>query len=648
MEFEYEYKKYRKLNFNSRFKEKEYDKSFYKLLNEYISRLSYELSLSSEQIDELVDKILENVDNINYTDNLDMYVLGDFNADEKSINLNKKLLNPNSKYSLFFTLCRELTHAQGYDEKTNSFGMYKNGENTNVDYEGTGLDELITEMISTLITNESSYLLEEQNNVAMSSIYYQLLFIGQIIASVLGISKKYLLKVAYNKRDVFDEVMSKRFLNNEIYQRFILEVSLSVSSIKNILEDIDLSLDERNKNLKLAFENLCNIANLFLVERSKADIKEDPYQDLGDYIESIQFDYINILYNLKLAAHSFGISFNELNINEFLKSDFIDRVNYLLTLFSYEQTKNVYEYNISNYYSDEYVGKDLKELASGKFGMEYVGKKLPIEVELDMQDMEEIVIPERIKVYKDPYLSSYVARTFYDKNISDIAKSKFNEKINENTEKIKNMYHSLIEKFGFKDEKIKALPEANTLEENINNEVNVENLNDDKVEENIPYDITSYINLYEEPLKQEEKKDDVINETTTKEEEKSDFLNDTIMVPVIKDEKIEEDEKSEENLQEKLKQDEKNINSDNENKILEEQNENKISDELKKITEEIQKEISNLRTDIESIETAEEKQEETKDFSQMDNTTKSEESVEIIEENVELKKPRHRKRKGAM
>ncbi len=637
MEFEYEYKKYRKLNFNSRFKEKEYDKRFYKLLNEYISRLSYELSFSSEQIDELVDKILENVDVISYTDDLDMYVLGDFNATEKSINLNKKLLNPNSKYSLFFTLCRELTHAQGYDEKTNSFGMYKSNQNE-VDYEGTGLDELITEMISTLVTADTAYLLDETKTVAISSVYSQLLFIGEIIASILGVSKKYLLKVAYNKREIFDEVMSNRFLTNQIYEKFILEISLCVSTLKNILEDIDLNIQDRNKNLIVAFENLCNISNMFLVERSKKDINDDPYQDLGEYIESMQFDYINILYNIKLAAHSFGISFKDLKINKFLKDDYIDRVNYLLTLFSYEQTKNVYEFNISNYYSNEFTGSKLKEIANEKFGMEYLGKKLPIELELGMQDMEEIVIPEKVKMYKDPYLDSYILRNFYDKNISEIAKSKFSERFNENTEKIKNMYYSLKEKFGFRDsEEVMALPERIENEE-------VEDIKEDDTNmEEIPYDITSYINLIEvEPS--EEKNDHALNKED---------MDKTMVVPAINLKVSKDEEKEETDTQEEK------INDDS----MDEEN-NESEEKLEKV-EEIETNVDanneeNIENDVENIDDAknikdeenevnDENDEINKILEKLENKQNEEEKEILPLEDIKEEMPKsRRKRKGAM
>lgn len=626
MEFEYEYKKYRKLNFNSRFKEKEYDKRFYKLLNEYISRLSYELSFSSEQIDELVDRILENVDVINYTDDLDMYVLGDFNATEKSINLNKKLLNPNSKYSLFFTLCRELTHAQGYDEKTNSFGMYKSNQNE-IDYEGTGLDELITEMISTLVTTDTTYLLDEAKTVAISSVYSQLLFVGEVIASILGVSKKYLLKVAYNKREVFDEVMSNRFLTNQIYEKFILEISLCVSTLKNILEDIDLNVQDRNKNLIVAFENLCNIANMFLVERSKKDINDDPYQDLGDYIESMQFDYINVLYNIKLAAHSFGISFKDLKINKFLQDDYIDRVNYLLTLFSYEQTKNVYEFNISNYYSDEFTGGKLKEIANEKFGMEYVGKKLPIELELDMQDMEEIVIPEKIKIYKDPYLDSYILRSFYDKNISDIAKSKFSERFNENTEKIKNMYYSLKERFGFRDsEEVMALPE------HIEDEEVEEDLEENDINmEEIPYDITSYINLIEE-APSEEKNSDISSES-------KEDMDKTMIVPTLNLKVSEEESKNISDTQEEIKyssiDDKKDENEEIETNI-DENEEKKDEINAEDIIEEENDEINEILEKLENKQNEEENKE-----------LPSEDIDEDASFSDERPKTR-RKRKGAM
>lgn len=519
------YIKYKKYNFNSLYKEKGYDKAYFKLLNEYFSRLSYEFKISEKKLNVYLDRFLDNFDEIIYTDDLQNERYGYCNTEQRRIELNENLLNldNNGSEGLFLVFAHVMTHAIMFDQKDKVCGMYKNAENENLNKYAC-LDEYIVEYISRKIVPPE----EDEYTVTLAII--------EILSSILGVSNSTLIKLAIDGREKFDEKLSNKFIDKMIYENFMENFSATISKIFNT-EFSDYITDEKiNENMEMALKELMDIANLFLVERSKKDLIANPYQDLGEYINRFNDDLNMVKYIITKNVEILELDPQNIVVNKYLKDNLRDRMKYIITLYSYEQTKNVYDMNIKNYVCDEKSGEELLQELADRFGMHYNDKEINFDASYNdfVESFEEEL--EEKEEYRNKNLSEYIQRNIFDQDISDIAKEKITQTLSASIESIKNMYNTLKERFGFASDETKLLPESSDLEDESNKldssfieklndleenneekekiklKVNVSDFDDNNVDnEEIDTDNYEY-----EDEDENEKKDSIINKITSK------------------------------------------------------------------------------------------------------------------------------------
>lgn len=226
-----EYKEYEKLNFNSLFKTKKYPKKVWPILNEYFSRYKSELGLSEEEINLKVDKVLSNLDIIRNDGSAHDFWNGLFIPDQKEIKINMENIK---RYNLpdeqvINTIFHELNHAGenlGKDDTT-SFQQYNSNTNR---FEGVAFNEIITEMKSSrLACNDRAELLSKTGNDREAldlTGYGDLIFMGTMLHTALGIGEREFLGLADKGKAEFDRQMREKFPpGDETYDTFINSIT---------------------------------------------------------------------------------------------------------------------------------------------------------------------------------------------------------------------------------------------------------------------------------------------------------------------------------------------------------------------------------------------------------------------------------------
>lgn len=225
-----EYKEYEKLNYDLQYKQKGYPKKLWPILNEYFSRFKYEYELSDSEINERLERMISNLDKIKigyFGESLS--VDGVYNYYEKNIKI-KMESTKNEKMSLGFidSIFHELNHVTDMsshrDPKTKkgkifSYDFLKFDEKNESRY-GICLNEVITELKSKRLfyneKNNDAKLSDEKIELG----YPDILFIGSMIHTTLGISEREFLKHACKGREKFDEIMREKF-DDDTYDNFI-------------------------------------------------------------------------------------------------------------------------------------------------------------------------------------------------------------------------------------------------------------------------------------------------------------------------------------------------------------------------------------------------------------------------------------------
>lgn len=222
-----EFREYEKLNFDSLYQSKKYPKKLWPILNEYFSRYKNEFGLSYDEIHAKVGRVLNNLDVIKKGGTISDRWNGVFIASEKEIKINMDNIN---YYKLpmeqvINTIFHELNHAGEYvtGNLTTSFQLYN--ENTER-WEGTALNEIITEMRSSrLACNDRTDLLNKTGNERETldlTGYGDLIFMGTMLHTALGIGEKEFLVLADKGRAEFDRQMREKFPpGDETYDNFM-------------------------------------------------------------------------------------------------------------------------------------------------------------------------------------------------------------------------------------------------------------------------------------------------------------------------------------------------------------------------------------------------------------------------------------------
>ena len=107
---------YELYTFDEKLKGKNYYRQYHTILNHFFSRLKYDLDLSKEEMNELVDIVTENVDAIEYVES-DLrdengeelaQILGIYEEESKTILLNATKLKEDSKFNMVTELYKQL------------------------------------------------------------------------------------------------------------------------------------------------------------------------------------------------------------------------------------------------------------------------------------------------------------------------------------------------------------------------------------------------------------------------------------------------------------------------------------------------------------------------------------------------------------
>ena len=254
-----EYKKQKNYNFDWYYKQKGYPKNVWPILNEYFSRYQSKFDLTDEELVAKFNKVINNIDTITIEGSSKETSLGCFYPSLKKLSINIKRaerINDDDE-EILSTIFHELNHAgeRGITpEENTSFKQYNPNTNS---WEGTALNEIITEMKADLLAKNTTQNLSQTKNGSMRKVelggYSDLIFIGTMIHTTLGLTEKEFIKLADQGKTKFDEEMSKRFSDPQTYYDFIQSVSYYADTLH--------AIKYNNEKPELSDEDMLNMQN---------------------------------------------------------------------------------------------------------------------------------------------------------------------------------------------------------------------------------------------------------------------------------------------------------------------------------------------------------------------------------------------------
>lgn len=479
----------KRFNFNKYYKENEYDKRFYPLINEYFTRLARVLDLSNDDIEYKLNLLLENVEYINYEmlDTSDIPVL--FDTTSRKITVNERyFIADDKKDEFFYNFVHALTHATRKDDANKILGMYNV---TKKDfYLDMCFDELITEMTANILTDNLDYSSIDES--CLRAGYQSLIFAGDALTNALGLSKVEFLKIADYCRNEFDIYMRNNLIERNIYGKLINKYEANITAIYNLYNELTDN-NEFNKaevltNIENCFFNLSEVLKDIFIQRSKFEIANKQIDDLYEYAEKLKYDYSMLNSSLLKGLNYYKIKV-KLHEKENIKDiDLSYRILYLEALTRYEQSNNVFKKNITNYLKPNYTGYQIAEYIENSFGMSVDKDFLISNINLEneyISYLENMDVNNRVE-FKDPQMEKYIYSHFYNEKF----KNKIKEfDVNDILSKIKSRF--------FEKEENKYLPQANSDNVYINDEDYFENNDNNIFESNVNSLNNNYDDDYE-------------------------------------------------------------------------------------------------------------------------------------------------------
>jgi hypothetical protein len=421
-------KDYEKLKFDDRYKQKGYSKKMYPLLNEYFSRMKYEFNLSDEEVEYKLQCLLINIDKFDYTKKIPNEFknsIGLFDSSNKTITLNKNLLNGKSKLNFFNTFCHEVNHATDYNPYSLNDGMYKKivDQNGNVTYDNnnTCLNEIVTEMKSTLITNNE----RDSEKYIKTDGYPDLIFAGSMLSATLGVSDKEFLTVAERGREYFDDYMSSKFPSRTDYESFMNGFNIASGTLHS-LKYTDCRNDFTNQdlanNLFYAAENLKDNCLWAMNLRMQQDIALNNNINIEQYTTKQRFllDKIDINYKEGLRGMNFDedVIYNLCNKNVY-DEQVQDRIMLLETLDDNKEKLSNTEYmNNIMLCGLSRNSKECLDRIQNDYGFYPNSKTKEFDRTMDLQYVQQVLNEEYgDEKWEDPQFNEVVSKNFYENNI---------------------------------------------------------------------------------------------------------------------------------------------------------------------------------------------------------------------------------------
>ncbi len=228
-----ETKKYKKYNFDAEYDAKGYPKSVWPLLNDYFSRAASEFELSDKEVRGKLDTLLANLNTIVIDDRPDSNNNALYCPSVKRITLNFAGMSTRNDTAdaHICALFHELGHAdENLLAKPNNSFMYFNDRGT---LSGVCFNEIHKEMraarLSMGVEDPAS-----SNDPRLSTKhvgYNDLMFIGTMFHTALGISEKEFLTIAEKGPEHFRETMSKKFDDPKLFDEFYKSITVASDTI---------------------------------------------------------------------------------------------------------------------------------------------------------------------------------------------------------------------------------------------------------------------------------------------------------------------------------------------------------------------------------------------------------------------------------
>ena len=252
-----ETRKYKKYNFNSEYKAKGYPESIWPALNEYFSRDAAELELSDKEVRGKLDTLLRNLDTIEIDNRPDSTNNAFYCPSVKKITLNIAGMNARngSATSNMCVLWHELGHVdEDLLSQTPNSLMYFDRQNR---LSGVCLSEIHKEMRAARLTmnvvDPTNCAPGTDPKLSMKYVgYNDLMFIGTMFHTALGISEKEFLVAVEKGPEYFRETMSKKFPDPKMYDEFYKSFTRASDTIHAL---------KYNTHRELTEEDYRNIAN---------------------------------------------------------------------------------------------------------------------------------------------------------------------------------------------------------------------------------------------------------------------------------------------------------------------------------------------------------------------------------------------------
>ncbi|MBR6688881.1 MAG: hypothetical protein IKL68_02565 [Clostridia bacterium] len=250
-------RKYKKYNFNSEYKAHGYPESVWPLLNDYFSRDAAEFDLTDKEIKTKLDTMFMNLETIEIDDQPDSSNNALYKPNEKKIILNfAGMSQRNESYVAHLcTMFHEFGHVdENFAAPTPNSFMHigANGR-----FKGVAFNEIHKEMRAARLTMNMRLSADmgpgADPKCMMRHVgYNDLMFIGTMMHTALGVSEREFLSAAEKGPEYFRETMSKKFSDPKTFDDFMATITFASDSIHAI----------KYKEGTLSTTDYRNIANL--------------------------------------------------------------------------------------------------------------------------------------------------------------------------------------------------------------------------------------------------------------------------------------------------------------------------------------------------------------------------------------------------
>ena len=298
-------KTYKKFNFNAQFEAKGYPESSWPLLNDYLSRCASEFDLTDKDVEQKLNVLLTNLDSIEIANDVNSNTNACYYPKDKKITLNYDGMSARNETYLAH-LCstfHELNHVCENLSSPNSTSFMQTNPKTGRT-KGVSFNEVLTEMKAARLTMNLRQMADEgpvtdPRCMTRHYGYNDLMFVGTMVQTTLGLSEKEFLAAADKGPKYFREVMSKKFPDPAHYDLFMARINFyadSMHAIKYAKTDAPLTKEEMNNitNLTASIYQECLAVMDVRVstEAAKGDIDPETFSKKTRYeLERLTANY---------------------------------------------------------------------------------------------------------------------------------------------------------------------------------------------------------------------------------------------------------------------------------------------------------------------------------------------------------------------